>query len=109
MLCFVSSSNCLVDCPVTTRSRGCFVCLIVSGALRPLRYCAGFWLILLYPVPWHQLVDAVLGPAVDQAGEQVSEIDLRIDVVQFAGLDERRQAGPIFGSVVTAREQGILS
>ena len=43
------------------------------------------WVVGL-PIPRHQLVDAVLPPAVDQAGKQVSEIGLRIDVVQLCCL-----------------------
>jgi hypothetical protein len=33
-----------------------------------------------------------LRPAVHQAGRQIGEIDLRIDAIQFAGLDQRREA-----------------
>ena len=37
-------------------------------------------------MPGHQLVDAVLWPSVDQARQQVSEVELRIDAIQLAGL-----------------------
>jgi hypothetical protein len=38
------------------------------------------------PVPRHQFIDAVLRPAVHQACQQVSEVSLRIDAIEFAGL-----------------------
>jgi hypothetical protein len=40
-------------------------------------------------MPGHQLVDAVLRPAVDKACQQVGEVDLWVDVIQFARLDQR--------------------
>ena len=38
-------------------------------------------------MPLHEFVDARLWPAVHQAGQQVGEVGLRLDAVQFAGLD----------------------
>jgi hypothetical protein len=38
------------------------------------------------PVPGHELVDARLRPAVDESGQQVGEVDLRIDLIQLARL-----------------------
>src|SRR3954471_11754886 len=43
--------------------------------------------LLWRPVPRHQLIDALLRPAVDKACQQVGEVGLRIDVIQFARLD----------------------
>ena len=40
------------------------------------------------PVPRHQFVDALLRPAVDEACQQIGEIGLRIDAIEFAGLDQ---------------------
>jgi hypothetical protein len=36
----------------------------------------------LRPMPRHEVVDTGLRSTIDQAGEQVSEVDLRIDVLQ---------------------------
>ena len=65
---------------------GILIGIIVSGGLRPLGCSAGFGLTVWRPVPRHQFVNAALGPSVDQARQQIHEIDLRIDVVQLAGL-----------------------
>jgi hypothetical protein len=48
---------------------------------------ASGWVVGL-PVPWHQLVDAFLRPAVDEACQQIREIGLRIDAIEFASLDQ---------------------
>src|ERR1700722_3755935 len=50
-----------------------------------------------------------LRPEIDEPGEYVDEIRLRIDAVQFAGLDQRREAGPVLSSAVMTGEQCILS
>ncbi len=38
--------------------------------------------------PWHQFIDLAHGPAIDEAVEDVSEISLGINGVEFARLDE---------------------
>src|SRR6202023_2471329 len=50
---------------------------------------SGFW--SRRPVPRHQFVDALLWSAVHEACQQISKINLRIDAVELAGLDQRRQ------------------
>jgi hypothetical protein len=37
-------------------------------------------------VPWHQFIDAILWPSVNQAGQQIGEIRLGIDAIEFTGL-----------------------
>lgn len=61
--------------------------LPVSDASPPLGFSASGW-VFGRPVPWHQLVNALLRPAVDEACEQVRKIGLRIDAIEFAGLDQ---------------------
>jgi hypothetical protein len=39
--------------------------------------------------PWQQLIDVAVGMTLDDPGEDVGEVRHRIDVVEFAGLDER--------------------
>jgi hypothetical protein len=73
------------------------VCGVDSGWL--------FW----NSVPGHQLVDALLGPAVHQACQQVGDVDLRIDAIELAGLDQRRHARPVLATFVAAGEQTIFS
>ena len=46
---------------------------------------------------------------VDEAGEDVGEIGFGIDVVEFAGLDERGEDRPMLAAAVGAGEQCILS
>ena len=38
--------------------------------------------------PREELVDAAIGMAVDDLGDDVGEIDLRIDGIKFAALDQ---------------------
>src|SRR4051794_35371361 len=81
----------------------------VSDAPRPLGSFAGSGRRLRRPVPRHQFIDALLWPSVHEAYQQVGEIDLRIDVVELAGLDERSQASPVCPAFIAAREQAVLS
>jgi hypothetical protein len=37
---------------------------------------------------------------VDDPGEDVGEVSQRIDVAEFAGLDERGDSGPVLGTAV---------
>jgi len=60
-------------------------------------------------VPRHELVDAALRPAVDQPGQQVGEIDLRVDAVQLARLDQRRQVGPAASAIIARGKKCVLS
>jgi hypothetical protein len=43
--------------------------------------------------------------AVDDPGENIREIAERIDVVEFTGLDQRCDGGPMVGAAVRAGEQ----
>ena len=58
----------------------------VSGALPPLGCQASGWVVGL-PIPRHELVDAALWPAVNQACQQIRKIGLGIDAIELAGLD----------------------
>src|SRR6266853_2374480 len=61
------------------------------------------------PGPWHEFVDARGRPEIDKFGEYVGEVGLRLDAVQFAGFDERSNAGPVLRALIVAREQRIFS
>ena len=58
--------------------------------------------------PGQQLVDPIDWVALGEAGEHAAEIRQGIDGVELAGLDQRGQGRPMFGSAVGAGEQGIL-
>lgn len=45
---------------------------------------------------------------VDDACDDVREVDLRVDAVELAGLDERGDDGPVFGAAVGGSEERIL-
>src|SRR5262249_36499452 len=47
------------------------------------------------PGPRHELVKARGRPEIHQLGEDVGQIGLRVDAIELATLDERRDAGPI--------------
>ena len=61
------------------------------------------------PGPRHELVDTLGGPKVDELGEDVGEVGLRIGAVELAGFDERSDAGPILGAEIVAGEQRVLA
>jgi transposase InsO family protein len=42
------------------------------------------------PAPRHEFVDAAVGPAVDEAGQHVGEVALRVDAVQLDAVDGLR-------------------
>lgn len=60
-------------------------------------------------IPWQQVIDTALLVAVDDGGERSGQIGLRIDGVEFAGLDERGDCRPVFGPGVVACEECVLA
>src|SRR4051794_18033176 len=99
----LASPALLVDAKSNGRGR-CFV----SGAPPPLMPLGKSGRVFGRPMPWHQFVDGFLWPAVDETCQQVGKIGLRIDAIEFAGLDQRCQASPVLSTFVTAGEQTIL-
>src|ERR1700676_864857 len=61
------------------------------------------------PGPRHELVETRGRPEVDQLGENVGQIGLRVDAVELAGLDDRGDAGPILRALIMPGEQRILA
>jgi hypothetical protein len=61
------------------------------------------------PGPGHEFVEARSRPEIDQAGEHVGEVGLRVDAVQFAGFDERGDAGPVLGALIVTGEERIFA
>src|SRR6476646_3635273 len=59
------------------------------------------------PGPGHELVEARSRPEIDQAGEHVGEVGLRVDAAQFAGFDERGDAGPVLGALIVTGEERL--
>ena len=59
--------------------------------------------------PGQEFVDLAVGMAVDDPGDDVGEIGVRIDAAELAGLDQRRDDGPVLAAAVGAGEQRILS
>lgn len=55
------------------------------------------------------MVDLALLVALNDGGERVGQLSVRIDAVHFAGLDERGDDGPVLGSGVMTCEECILS
>lgn len=60
--------------------------------------------------PGHQFVDLALRMAVDDAGDDIGEIGLRVvDGVELAGFDERGDDGPMLAAAIGAGEERILA
>jgi hypothetical protein len=53
-------------------------------------------------------VDLTVRMAIDDPGEDVGQAGERIDLVQFAGLDQGRDDRPMLGTAVLACEQRIF-
>jgi transposase-like protein len=64
---------------------------------------------LACPGPRQKFVEARGRPEIDELGQHVGEISLRIDAAEFAALDERGDAGPILGAMIMAGEECILA
>jgi hypothetical protein len=56
-----------------------------------------------------ELVEAIVRPEIDEADENIGKIGLGLDVVQFAGLYQRRDDGPIFSTIIVTGEESILA
>src|SRR5215467_13817535 len=61
------------------------------------------------PGPRHELVETRSRPEIDQPGENIGQISLRVDATEFAGLDERGDAGPILRALIMPGEERILA
>ena len=60
---------------------------------------------LCCPGPRHELVEARGWPEIDELCEHVGEVDLRIDAVQFTGLDEGGDRCPVLRPLIVAGEE----
>ncbi len=47
--------------------------------------------------------------AVDDLGEDVGEVGVRVDAAELAGLDQRRDDRPVLAAAVGASEQRIIA
>jgi len=61
------------------------------------------------PGPRHEFVQTRGWPEIDQLGEDVGQIGLRLDAAELAGLDQRSDAGPVLRALIMPREQCILA
>src|SRR3954469_1723156 len=61
------------------------------------------------PGPGQQFAEAAVGPVIDKLGQHVSQVGMRIDAMQFAGLDQRGEHGPVFCPFVRTSEECVFS
>src|SRR6478736_9679224 len=61
------------------------------------------------PGPWHEIINARGRPQIDQFGQNVLDIGLRINTIELAGLDQRGDGSPVGGALVAAGEQRVLA
>ena len=62
-----------------------------------------------FPRPGRELAEAAFEVAIDEPGEHVVEVTVRVDAVQLAAFDQRGEDGPVFGAFVGAGEQSVLA
>ena len=60
------------------------------------------------PSPWQKFVAAIVRPETDEADENIGQIGLGLDAVQFPGLYQRSQDRPIFGAVIMTAKRALL-
>src|SRR4051794_17380608 len=91
------------------RSSGIRVSYTVNGASVPSRSALDGSGCFGGPGPGQQFAEPAVGPVVDELGQHVGQVSMRIDAMQFAGLDQRGEHGPVFCPFVAASEQSIFS
>ena len=69
---------------------------MIGGDSRGALHCPAF----RGPRPRQELVEAVVRPEIDEAGENIGEVGLRVDTLELARFNQRGNASPIFGPVV---------
>src|SRR5262249_4539267 len=57
------------------------------------------------PGPGHQFVQTGGRPEIDQLGEDVGQIGLRLDAAELAGLNQRSDAGPVLRALIMPGKQ----
>ena len=55
-----------------------------------------------------ELVDAAIRMAVDDLADHIDQVGVRIDAVEFAGLDQRSNDRPVFAAAVGTGEERVL-
>src|SRR5262249_7806197 len=63
---------------------------------------------VLRPSPRQQLVELFHGPTVDEFGENVGQISLRVEAIEFRCLNQRSYAGPIKCPLIVAGKEAVL-
>jgi hypothetical protein len=66
-------------------------------------------LLLRSVCPRHEIVDLTAGMHVDDFGQNICDVGLRIDAVEFARLDERRDDRPVLTAAVRACKKSVLA
>jgi len=61
------------------------------------------------PGPGHEFVQTGGRPEIDQLGEDVGQIGLRLDAAELAGLNQRSDAGPILCALIMPRKQRVFA
>jgi hypothetical protein len=59
--------------------------------------------------PGHQLIETGLGVAVDDAGNDVGQIAVRLDAEELAAFDQRGDDRPMLGAAIGAGEEGVFA
>jgi hypothetical protein len=61
------------------------------------------------PGPGHKLIQTRDGPEIEELREDIGEVGLGIDAVQFAGFDERGDAGPVLRALIMTGEECVFA
>lgn len=69
---------------------------------------ADFSRLIVLKIPRQKLINAALLVAVDEGGERAGRIGQRIDAIQFTGLDQRGDGGPVLGPGIMPRNECVL-
>jgi hypothetical protein len=59
--------------------------------------------------PGHEVVDLRVGMTIDDLRQRVGDVGLRIDAVELACFDERRDRRPVLAATIPTREESVLA
>jgi transposase len=61
------------------------------------------------PLPGHEFIKTRGRPEIDQLGENVGQVGLRLDAAKLASFDERSDTGPVLRALIMPRKKRVLS
>src|SRR3954453_5819041 len=84
-------------------------CSTVSGASAPSRLALDGSGCFGGPAPRQQFAETTVGPVIDELGQHVGQVSMRIDAMRFAGLNQGGEHRPVFCPFIRTGEECVFS